>query len=120
VPLTVSSRYHQASTAVTSEREFNEKARSKGKEEKKFWFKFAFALHALSWYMQIHPGHKMLEGIKPALMDSLGQALGVAPFFAGLEGLWFLGLQPELHERVKVLVAENTAKMCKAGVEKLC
>ena len=107
--------YAQASGAVAAERAFNEAARAKGKAAKHSWFRFAFALHALSWYMQIHPGHGMLEGVKPALVDSLGQALGVAPFFAGLEGMWFLGGAPELHKRVLLLVAENTAAMCAAG-----
>jgi uncharacterized membrane protein YGL010W len=107
--------YMQASGAVAAERAFNEAAHAKGKAAQHSWFRFAFALHALSWYMQIHPGHGILEGVKPALVDSLGQALGVAPFFAGLEGMWFLGGAPELHQRVLLLVAENTAAMCAAG-----
>ena len=57
----------------------------------------------------------MFEGVKPALLDSLGQAFGVAPFFGFLEGLWFAGFAPELKERVAVLVAENRAAMCAAG-----
>jgi hypothetical protein len=34
---------------------------------------WALLVHVFSWYMQIHPGHAILEGRKPALLDSLGQ-----------------------------------------------
>jgi len=108
--------YLQASSAVSVEQARVAVAKSKGKADKKMtWFTFAFILHALSWYMQIHPGHKVLEGVKPALVDSLGQALGVAPMFAFLEGVWFAGLLPDMKGRVLVLVAENRAAMCAAG-----
>lgn len=43
-----------------------------------------------------YPGHGMAEGVKPALVDSLAQALGVAPLFAFYEGLWFAGFAPDL------------------------
>jgi hypothetical protein len=33
-------------------------------------------VHVFSWYMQIHPGHALLEGRKPALLDSLVQVGG--------------------------------------------
>jgi uncharacterized membrane protein YGL010W len=110
--------YLQASSAVAAELAYNEKASSKkGKaaHKKTSWFKVAFILHAIAWYMQIHPGHKIYEGVKPALMDSLGQAFGVAPFFGFLEGLWYVGLAPDLKARVLVLVAENRDAMCAAG-----
>ena len=32
-------------------------------------------LHLLAWYMQLHPGHAIFEGKKPALLDGLVQAL---------------------------------------------
>ena len=79
------------------------------------WFKFAFILHAFSWYMQIHPGHVIFEEVKPALMDSLGQSFGVAPFFGFLEGLRFVGIAPELKLKVLKLVGENRQAMCEAG-----
>jgi len=113
--------YMQASSAVAVEKEEEIYAKaaeakdSKKKTKKMSWFKFAFILHGLSWYMQIHPGHKIYEGVKPALMDSLGQALGVAPMFAFLEGVWFLGLLPDMKARVLALVAENRDAMCAAG-----
>lgn len=34
---------------------------------------YAIAVHALSWYVQIHVGHVMLEHRKPALLDSFFQ-----------------------------------------------
>mmetsp|Transcript_12190 Transcript_12190/g.33035 ORF Transcript_12190/g.33035 Transcript_12190/m.33035 type:complete len:234 (-) Transcript_12190:78-779(-) len=110
--------YLQASSAVASERAHNDAAHGKDELKKTkgmSWFTFAFILHALAWYMQIHPGHKILEGVKPALLDSLGQALGTAPMFAFLEGAWFVGLLPEMKGRVAVLVAENRNAMCAAG-----
>ena len=64
--------------------------------------------------MQIHPGHKIAEGVKPALMDSLAQALGVAPLFAFYEGLWYMGFAPELKAQVVELVAARRADMCVA------
>jgi 2-hydroxy fatty acid dioxygenase len=30
-------------------------------------------LHIMSWYMQLHPGHGVFEGRKPALLDGLVQ-----------------------------------------------
>lgn len=34
---------------------------------------WALGVQVFSWYMQIHPGHAILEGRKPALLDSLVQ-----------------------------------------------
>ena len=34
---------------------------------------YAIAVHILSWYVQIHVGHVMLEHRKPALLDSFFQ-----------------------------------------------
>lgn len=116
----------QASEAVARERAFRVAAGSKrdGRDDgvrkgkrPMSWFRFAFLLHALSWYLQIHPGHKVLEGVKPALLDSLGQALGVAPMFALLEGMWYVGLMPEMRARVLQLVADNRAEMCASGLD---
>merc|ERR1719453_2476488 len=50
--------------------------------------RFAMCLQVLSWYMQIHPGHMIYEGVKPALFDSLGDALTVAPFFSLYDVMW--------------------------------
>lgn len=40
---------------------------------------------------QIHPGHYIFEGRKPALLDSLVQAFAVAPLFVFFELLFLLG-----------------------------
>lgn len=109
--------YLQASTVV--QRELTRERSAEGKGKKKAtgwsWARIAFVIHAVGWFMQIVPGHAIYEGVKPALFDSLGQAFGVAPLFAFLEGLWACGLAGDLHERVQVLVADNRAKMCASG-----
>eukprot|EP00457_Paulinella_chromatophora_P010777 gb/GEZN01010893.1/.p1 GENE.gb/GEZN01010893.1/~~gb/GEZN01010893.1/.p1 ORF type:complete len:240 (+),score=15.41 gb/GEZN01010893.1/:34-753(+) len=75
--------------------------------------KLALGLNALGWYAQIHPGHYVFEGVKPALTDSLAQAFGVAPLFAFYEGLWAAGYAPELYEQVQVRVHTQRKKMCR-------
>lgn len=75
-------------------------------------WKMALFVQILSWYMQIHPGHKLAEGVKPALVDSLSQAFGVAPLFAFYEGLFFLGFAPELYASLAASVQEHRAVMC--------
>lgn len=77
--------------------------------------KLAALIHLMSWYVQIHPGHGIIEGAKPALLDSLGGALTSAPLFAFYEGLWFMGINKELQARTLDLVAENTARLCAQG-----
>jgi len=77
--------------------------------------KLAAALQVLGWYMQLHPGHAVFEGVKPALLDGLGQSLSVAPLFAFYEGLWAFGLQADLHNATAVLVAEQRTAMCAGG-----
>jgi len=77
----------------------------------KIWH-IAHILHALAWYMQLHPGHKVFEGVKPALVDSLVQSLAVAPLFAFYEGIWAAGLAPELQQQVIDHVAARRLQMC--------
>eukprot|EP00931_Biecheleriopsis_adriatica_P098662 TRINITY_DN7269_c0_g1_i1.p1 TRINITY_DN7269_c0_g1~~TRINITY_DN7269_c0_g1_i1.p1 ORF type:complete len:234 (-),score=33.58 TRINITY_DN7269_c0_g1_i1:64-765(-) len=72
---------------------------------------FAIA-QILGWYMQLHPGHGIFEGVKPALLDGLGQSFSVAPLFAFYEGVWLLGLRPELQAQTANLVALRRAEMC--------
>jgi len=76
---------------------------------------WAALIHVLSWYLQIHLGHVVIEGAKPALFDSLAGALSTAPLFAFYEGLWFLGINKALQLRTIELVAENTARLCAQG-----
>jgi uncharacterized membrane protein YGL010W len=42
-------------------------------------------VHALSWFMQLVPGHMLCEQRKPALADSLFASLILAPFFVVME-----------------------------------
>lgn len=72
-------------------------------------------LHCLSWYVQIHPGHGIIEGATPASVISLGGALTTAPLFAFYEGVWYLGLRKELQQHVLELVDEYTVRLCAQG-----
>jgi len=74
--------------------------------------KLALVVHVLCWYLQIHLGHKLIEGAQPAVLQSLGGALSVAPLFAFYEGLWFLGINQNLQQSTVQLVAEHTLKLC--------
>jgi uncharacterized membrane protein YGL010W len=73
-------------------------------------------LHALAWYVQIHPGHRVIEGAQPAIMQSLGGALSSAPLFAFYEGLWFVGLRKDFQAQVQELVGVYTKQLCDEGV----
>lgn len=77
----------------------------------------AFVIHVLSWYVQIHLGHKVFEGAQPAVMQSLGGALTVAPLFAFYEGLWLAGINKELQNETLRLVDKYTIDLCNAGVD---
>lgn len=45
---------------------------------------WALGVHLFSWYMQIHIGHIIIEGRKPALTDSLFQVKPFEPAFCKL------------------------------------
>jgi uncharacterized membrane protein YGL010W len=77
----------------------------------------AVVVHVLSWYVQIHLGHKIFEGAQPASMQSLGGALTVAPLFAFYEGLWFAGINKELQSETHRLVDQYTLELCQSGME---
>ncbi|GLC44102.1 hypothetical protein PLESTB_000929100 [Pleodorina starrii] len=72
---------------------------------------WALGVHVLAWYLQIHPGHAVLERRKPALMDSLVQAFALAPLFVWFELLFLLGYRPALREQLKRRVGELIAQM---------
>lgn len=77
----------------------------------------AWMLHALAWYMQIHPGHQWFEGSQPAILQSLGGALSVAPFFAFYEGVWALGLRQDLYHQISVRVEDLRKDLCEKGTK---
>ena len=88
----------------------------KGAKAKPSWApgtcaKVAGGLHILSWYMQLHPGHKVFEGRKPALLDGMVQSFSVAPLFVFYEGAFALGYRPELSAAVHESVAAQLAAM---------
>jgi len=62
---------------------------------------YAFLVHVFSWYMQIHLGHMVFEGRKPALFDSLFQSLVLAPLFVWIEVLFLFGYRKEMAERLE-------------------
>ncbi|GMF45893.1 unnamed protein product [Phytophthora fragariaefolia] len=66
----------------------------------------ALAIHATAWILQFI-GHGVFERRKPALFDSLDQALITAPMFVLLEILFPLGYRPELYQRVMKQVRIN-------------
>lgn len=78
---------------------------------------WALFLHILSWYTQIHWGHKIYEGAQPAVFESLGGALTVAPLFAFYEGLWFAGINKDLQKETQELVEKYTIDLCTKGVD---
>eukprot|EP00735_Rhodelphis_limneticus_P014622 TRINITY_DN867_c0_g1::TRINITY_DN867_c0_g1_i1::g.25325::m.25325 TRINITY_DN867_c0_g1::TRINITY_DN867_c0_g1_i1::g.25325 ORF type:complete len:220 (-),score=56.47,sp/O13737/YDR2_SCHPO/33.33/8e-20,DUF962/PF06127.6/9.2e-25 TRINITY_DN867_c0_g1_i1:130-750(-) len=73
-------------------------------------WQYALGLHVFGWYMQIHPGHGIFEGRKPALFDSLLQALVLAPLFVWFEVLFPFGYRKSLHAEVQKRVDENIRK----------
>jgi uncharacterized membrane protein YGL010W len=76
----------------------------------------AAILNVLGWYVQIHPGHGIYEGAKPAVLQSVGGALTSAPLFAYYEGLWYMGLNKGLKDETKLLVDKYSIDLCKQGV----
>jgi uncharacterized membrane protein YGL010W len=77
----------------------------KGTQAKASWArgtcaKYAGLLHIFSWYMQLHPGHAVFEGRKPALLDGMYQSFSVAPLFVFYEGAFALGYKPDLAKQV--------------------
>ena len=79
--------------------------------------RWALYVQLLSWYGQIHPGHAVLEGAKPALLDSMGASFSNAPLFAFYEGVWALGWRQELHNQVQELIHEHTLELCRQNAE---
>lgn len=75
----------------------------------------ALALHVAGWYVQVHPGHMIIEGAYPASLVNLGAALTSAPLFAFYEGVWFLGVRKEFQTRVLAQVAVYTQEVCAHG-----
>lgn len=109
--------YKAATALVTADRETAYKGRKKSDYQASprsgRALKIAGYLQLLGWYMQLHPGHAVFEGVKPALLDGFGQSLSVAPLFAFYEGVWAAGLHTGLHEATQLAVRDRRKEMCK-------
>mmetsp|Transcript_10865 Transcript_10865/g.12796 ORF Transcript_10865/g.12796 Transcript_10865/m.12796 type:complete len:205 (-) Transcript_10865:808-1422(-) len=77
----------------------------------------AIGLNLLSWYMQIHPGHMMLEKRRPALFDSLFQSLVLANLFVWVEVLFFLGYRKEYKAKLDKIIESRIEHMDKRVAE---
>lgn len=74
-------------------------------------FRWNLVLHIASWVLQIG-AHAYFEHGKPALLDSFGQSLTIAPLFAFYEGLWFVGINTSLRDQVLANVAVLAKDVC--------
>lgn len=70
---------------------------------------FFLFVHFVSWSAQFY-GHAVYEKRAPALLDSLHQALVMAPFFVGLEIAFHFGYKPELQKSVDNQAGKNITK----------
>ena len=75
----------------------------------------ALAVHVFSWYMQLHPGHAVFEGRKPALLNGLIQAFMDAPLFVWFEAAFKLGYRPELAASLDAAVTAQHAAWAAAS-----
>lgn len=95
--------------------------RDQTRAPKKSWtgtgyvLRLAGLFHVLAWYIQIHPGHKIIEGAQPAILQSVGGALFTGPMFAFYEGIWYLGLRKGFQQEVLMLVEKYTRELCTKG-----
>lgn len=100
----------------------DDQRRAKKKYGKVSWtgtgriLRIAGVVQFLSWYVQIHPGHLILEGAAPAVTQSIGGALTTAPLFAFYEAIWLAGFRRDFHQAVLRLVDQYTAELCRSGV----
>jgi len=81
---------------------------------KAFWF--GLFLQIIGWGSQVVIGHGYFEGRKPAITDSLFQAI-VSPFFLVLELLFMFGYRPQLAKEIEKRVHKKISEW-KAGVQK--
>lgn len=70
-------------------------------------------IHLVAWTLQFI-GHGVFERRKPALLDSLDQALITAPMFVLLEALFPMGYRQELFKKVEKQAKINV-KLFRAG-----
>lgn len=77
-------------------------------------WRWALALHAAGWVLQIFPGHVLFERRRPALVDSFWQALATAPLFVFVEVMfaagWNKGLRREVAQGVEAALRAHRRK----------
>jgi len=66
--------------------------------------RYAGVIHIFCWYAQLHPGHGVFEGRKPALLDSVLQAFLDAPLFVWYEVAFACGYDPALKQELDAAV----------------
>jgi len=71
--------------------------------------------HALGWYAQLHPGHKVFEGRKPALLEGLIQALLDAPLFVWYHPVFEMGLYSDFKVDLDAAVGARHAAWASAA-----
>ena len=71
--------------------------------------RYAGVIHIFCWYMQLHPGHGVFEGRKPALLDSVLQAFLDAPLFVWYEVAFACGYDPSLKQELDAAVEARHA-----------
>jgi len=93
------------------------KKSQQNQNEKKEWtgtggpLRFAFFWNFVGWAIQIW-SHYYFEGGKPAIAESIGGSLTVAPLFAFYEGLWVLGINTGLKQTMLTGAATLTRALC--------
>ena len=70
---------------------------------------YAGLVHVFCWYAQIHPGHGIYEGRKPALLDSALQSFLDAPLFVWYEVAFACGYDPALKQELDAAVVARHA-----------
>ena len=70
---------------------------------------YAGLVHVFCWYAQIHPGHGIYEGRKPALLDSALQSFLDAPLFVWYEVAFACGYDPALKQDLDAAVEARHA-----------
>eukprot|EP01135_Chromosphaera_perkinsii_P003151 Nk52_evm40s236 gene=Nk52_evmTU40s236 len=79
--------------------------------------KYTIGIHIFSWIIQFI-GHGVFEKRAPALLDSLVQALLLAPLFVWLEVLFMFGYRPALANRIDKNAARAIHEYKKASEKK--
>jgi len=63
-------------------------------------------IQVIGWAAQVL-SHLFFEGRAPALLDSFGQSLMLAPLFVWMEVLFFFGYKKELHKKIQATIDKN-------------